>query len=60
MPDDAVSLDDWRASDLIGGDPDCWDGLDPGVRFCGNDVSAAIVFGFAEGASDVLERKFHT
>jgi hypothetical protein len=49
--------DDFIVAELLGGDEMCWRGVaDPvGLRFGGDEATAAIIFGFAEHLRDVFD-----
>lgn len=60
MPDYWLTPEDIRACEVLNGDVGVWDGvlpIEPGLRFSGDEVSAAIVFGIAERRLDEFERR---
>lgn len=59
MGDQWLTPEDWRVCELLNADTACWDGvlpIEPGLRFSGDEISAAIVFGLAERCLDEFER----
>jgi hypothetical protein len=54
LPDYELCEEDFNACNTLGADECVWDGVteETGLRWRGNDLSAAIVFGQSEAASD--------